>query len=100
MKKVHAFLGELTPAERRELRKTPLSALRASFPKISLRCDFREPCLFSGHAFIKMPRLHLSCKSAAAQIECAGAKAWFCLREYLFYVLTICFELTKQIVEI
>ena len=28
-----------------------------------------------------MPRLHLSCASAAAQIGCAGAKAWFCLRE-------------------
>ena len=39
------------------------SACRSSFPKISLRCDFREPCLFSGHTFIKMPRLHLSCVS-------------------------------------
>ena len=31
-----------------------------------------------------MPRLHLSCKSAAAQIGCAGAKARFCLRKYCF----------------
>ena len=29
-----------------------------------------------------MLRLHLSCMSAAAQIECAGAKARFCLRKY------------------
>ena len=28
-----------------------------------------------------MPWLHLSCKSATAQIECADAKAWFCLRK-------------------
>ena len=26
-------------------------ACRSSFPKISLCCDFREPCLFLGHAF-------------------------------------------------
>ena len=41
-----------------------------------------------------MPRLHLSCGSAAAQIECAGAKARFCLREYLVYENS--FELTKE----
>lgn len=25
--------------------------------------------------------------SAAAQIECADAKAWFCLRKYYFYYI-------------
>ena len=28
-------------------------ACRSSFPKISLRCDFREPCIFSGHTIYK-----------------------------------------------
>ena len=34
-----------------------------------------------------MLRLHLSCMSTAAQIECAGAKARFCLRKYDFYYI-------------
>ena len=40
--------------------------------------------LFEDLFGIKMPRLHLSCTSAAAQIGCAGAKARFCLRRYCF----------------
>ena len=43
----HAFLGELTPAERRELRKTPLSALWAAQSEFSsLRGN-------EGHTLIK-----------------------------------------------
>ena len=44
-------------------------------------------CLFLSIVGIKMPRLHLSCMSAAAQIECADAKARFCLRKYYFYYI-------------
>ena len=53
----HAFLGRLLPAERREGKKTPLSALWAAQP------EFSSPRHISGHAIIKMPRLHLSCES-------------------------------------
>ena len=59
--------------------------------------EFSSPRHISGHTIIKMPRLHLSCVSAAAQIGGAGAKAWFCLRENLIHENS--FELTKEIVE-
>ena len=59
-------------------RKTPLSALWAA------QSEFSSPRHISGHAIIKMPRLHLSCGSAVAQIGGAGAKARFCLRENYF----------------
>ena len=59
-------------------RKTPLSALWAA------QSEFSSPRHISGHAIIKMPRLHFSCGSAVAQIGGAGAKARFCLRENYF----------------
>ena len=89
---IHAFLGELTPAERRDLKDNPTFAARKAvlrrvfslcarrwqgamadgalclppcplrlpllFPKISLRCDFREPCLFEGLSFINAAQIH------------------------------------------
>ena len=84
---VHENLGELTPAIFRELKKTPTKT-RIGRCAFSVR-SFPRRGMFQGHTFIKMPRLHLSCKSAAAQIECAGAKAWFCLRKNLieFYLV-------------
>ena len=40
---------------------------RSSFPKISLRCDFREPSVFlKGSRFINAAQIHLSCKSLTA----------------------------------
>ena len=58
---VHENLGELTPAIFRDLKKTPLSALAARSNR-----SFPRRGIFSGHTFIKMPRLHLSCESHTA----------------------------------
>ena len=68
----HAFLGELTPAERRELRKTPLSALWAAQSEFSsLRGN-------EGHTLIKR-RANSPFLRAAPRCKVKKAKAWFCL---------------------
>ena len=41
---------------------------------------------------IKKLRIHLSCVNAAVQIECAGAKAWFCLRKYYLEIKALQFH--------
>ena len=64
-------------------------ACRSSFPKISLCCDFREPCLFLGHAFFYARRIHLHPYAHKGKTT----KAWFCrffvfvLRCPKFYIL-------------
>ena len=64
--------------------------------------EFSSPRHGSGHTFIKMPRLHLSCvsrKYAANGVRLPKGVA-FGRAAMIRVVLTICFELTKQIVEI
>ena len=61
------------------------SRLPLLFPKISLRCDFREPCLFFEARHYKTRTAFTFPAKALRQIGCAGAKTWFCLREYLVH---------------
>ena len=60
-------------------------ACRSSFPKISLCCDFREPCLFLGHAFFYARRIHLHPYAYKGKKK----KASF------FLFLSICFNVSK-----
>ena len=46
----------------------PVAPVAPLSQKSRFAAIFREPCLYSGHAFFNARRLRLSCKSAAAQI--------------------------------
>ena len=52
-------------------------ACRSSFPKISLRCDFREPCLFSGHTYYKTRGAFTSIQTKSKQ-KGPALKGAFC----------------------
>ena len=54
----HAFLGELTPAERREGKKTPLSAPMARSSRSFPLC-----AAFRGTPLLNAAQIHLSCGS-------------------------------------
>ena len=74
-------------------------ACRSSFPKISLRCDFREPCLFSrarhyqnaaASPFLHEPNGKLGALAQKRGFACARI-IFYCIRNFTFYILHLPF---------
>src|SRR5699024_3279111 len=88
---VHTILAATAAANCRDWRDNPTFAYAAQ----RSASGFLSPPRRSGHTFYRTRGGFTLSARALRQIECAGAKAWFCLRESLFYVHTFLGELTK-----
>ena len=91
---IHAFLGELTPAERRDFRKTPTKT-RIKRCAFSVR-SFPRLRAFSGHTYYKTRAAFTFPAKAAGmrQMGCAYRKARLSDAQKLFYIHAFLGELT------
>ena len=91
---IHVFLGELTPAERRDFRKTPTKT-RIKRCAFSVR-SFPRLRAFSGHTYYKTRAAFTFPARAAGmrQMGCAYRKARLSDAQKLFYIHAFLGELT------